>query len=74
MNLCEKIKDLIGQNISVEFRNDFAMVRITLRKEGKTPGLYRKIEQSIPFSDHFYESKLIDLLTWMENKLKSESI
>lgn len=70
MTLCEKIKDLVEQNISVEFKNDFGMVRVIVKKEGKTPGSYYKIEQSIPFSDHFYESKLIELLTWMENKLK----
>lgn len=71
MTLFEKLKDIIGEGWEVKFSSFAFQFEITVERETVDGKRYIK-KSSLPLSDHFYESRIIDCIEWSIEGIDNE--
>ncbi len=71
MTLFEKLNDIIGLGWEVKFSSFAFQFSITVERETVDGKQYTK-SSSLPLSDHFYESRIIDCIEWSMDEITKQ--
>ncbi len=65
MTLFETLKEAVLDDYEISFNREIMQLRISVKSRDE---IYK--ESYLPLSDHFYEKRVVDCITWMIEEIK----